>query len=149
MNCWALAYLALQRHALFYLTYRNEERKTHSPRLCMTITVVSLNSTVSWSMHNTRTARKALLVSASSAIPPLSLSLPSYDFYPNFCAGNIYGLFWGAFFSRTGSVCLFLSNSNEERLAAKYYSSKHLPVPVLYSSTPAQVQASKQVQGNR
>ena len=74
MNCWALAYLALQRSVLFCLTYRNEERKNHSPRLRMTITVVSLNSTVSWSMHNTRTARKALLVSASSAIPPLSLS---------------------------------------------------------------------------
>ena len=52
------------------------------------------------------------------------------------------GFLGGLFFFRTGSVCLFLSNSNEERPAAKYYSSKHLPVPVLYSSSSAGKQAS-------
>jgi len=78
----------------------------------MTITVVSLNSTVSWSMHNTRTAPKALLVSASSAntgILSFSLSLPSYDFYPNSCAGNIWS-FGGGFFIpglvRSARFCL-------------------------------------------
>lgn len=59
----------------------------------MTITVVLLlNGTVIVVYAQCReTVRKALLVSASSSFVFFFLSFfPSYDFYLNSCAGNIY-----------------------------------------------------------
>ena len=120
----------------------------------MTITVVLLlNGTVIVVYAQCReTVRKALLVSASSFVFFLSF-FPSYDFYLNSCAGNIYlGEFF--FFPRTGSVCLFLANSDEEpsccRVLYRTPTSSSTGTVLEYTLLQFKCrQASKQVQGIR